>query len=186
MSKVHFGLCNVYIAKRVASGGSVSYDTPVRVPGAVSLNRTKRSEASDFFADNILYFKGKKDSGEDLELVLADVPRSILLQYLNYLEANEGGIVSTDKIPDTAFALLFQVETDDKARKFCYFNCTASEGDGENKTTETANEPQTDTLKIACAGEESGDYQIFKHVVESTDQNYATFFSSVTIPTVSE
>ena len=46
--KVKFGLSNCYIAKRTVTGDVVSYDTPVRFPGAVSLSLDPQGDSSDF------------------------------------------------------------------------------------------------------------------------------------------
>lgn len=183
MSKVKFGLSNVYVAPRTVTGETVTYGTPVKVPGAVNCSVDRESEQNIFYADNIAYFKSNTKSSVSLDLEIADIARDILLNYLGYVEAAEGGIIETNTAVTPEFALLFQVETDEKARKFCYYNCSAVESDEEYSTEEESIDPTTSTLTVTCTGEKVGDKIGFKHVVEADDANYATFFTNVTVPT---
>jgi phi13 family phage major tail protein len=187
MSKVFFGLSKVMIAKRtVTSGNVVSYSQPVSLPGAVSLNVENGSEAADFFADNIKYWSSAVTTSLTVELEMADLTRDFMTTYLSYVEAEGGGYMLTNASNSTAFALLFAVETDESQRRFCLYNCTASEGDTEHSTIEDTAEPGTVTVTINVAGEElANGSQVFKLVCESTDANYGTFFTaSPSIPAV--
>lgn len=184
MSKVSFGLSNIHLAKRTEVNGEVTYGTPVHYPGAVTLTITPSGDVEKFFADNIEYYKSGGKSGEEGALTMADFVREVYLKFLHYKEVTEGGIVSTDDGEEQPFALMFQIETDTKARKFCIYNCTATEGELEYGTTEGSNTPNTPSINYSSAGEKSGDHRIFKHIVEPGDANYATFFSAVSIPTI--
>lgn len=183
MSKVKFGLSNVYVAPRTETGGDVTYGAPVKIPGAVNCSISRESSQNIFYADNSAYFTSNSKSSVSLDLEIADVARDILKNYLGYIEAKEGGILETNSAVTPHFALLFQVETDEKARKFCYYDCSAVESDEEYSTEEESIDPTTSTLTITCTGEAVGDVKVFKQVVEANDANYATFFTSVKVPT---
>ena len=187
MSKVFFGLSNVMIAKRTVSGSTISYGNPVALPGAVNLSVENGSKSADFYADNIKYWSSAVVTSLTAELEMADLTRSFMTEYLSYKEATGGGYIQTSNPNDTAFALLFAVETDVKQRRFCLYNCTASEGDLKHSTIEDTAEPGTVTLNINCVGEAlAGGGQVFKMVSEQGDGNYSTFFSAApTVPTVS-
>ena len=186
MPKVKFGLSNVYIAPRTEEEeGAITYGTPVKVPGAVSASIEAESESSTFYADNIAYYIANSKTSKTIDLEVADIPRSILTGYLGYVEAEGGGILETSNPNTPHFALLFQVETDEQARKFCYYNCTAVESDEEYNTTEDTTEPTTSTLSVTSAGDPLDDGNVsFKKVSEATDANYPTFFITVTAPQV--
>lgn len=187
MSKVFYGLSHVMIATRtVGTGGTVTYSAPVALPGAVSLSIESGAESADFYADNIKYWTSAVSTSLTGELEMADLTRTFMTTYLAYKEATDGGYMQTSDANSTAFALLFAVETDEAQRRFCLYNCTASEGDIEHSTVEDTVEPGTVTININCAGETlASGKQVFKLVAESDDDNYATFFTAApTIPTV--
>lgn len=53
------------------------------------------------------------------ELEVADVPKSVLIDFLGYIEDTLGQLVQTSDTGES-FALLFQVTTDTQARKMCF------------------------------------------------------------------
>lgn len=184
MAKVKFGLSNVYIAPRTeGEEGAITYGTPVKIPGAVSASIEAESESSTFYADNIAYYIANSKTSKTIDLEVADIPRAILTGYLGYVEAEGGGILETSNPNTPKFALLFQVETDEKARRFCYYNCTAVESDEEYNTTEDTTEPTTSTLSVTSAGDPDGEGNVFfKNISETGDANYSAFFTTVVAP----
>ncbi len=188
MSKIKYGLSNVAVAKRTeartdgVTTGGVTYATPVKLPGAVNFSVDKEQSEITFYADNILYYNAKAKTSEGGDLELADIPRQILLDYLGYKEAKEGGILETNSLDLANCALMFQVETDGKARKFIYYNCTLAESSEEYATVDGDITPQTSTISVTCAGETVGDRQVFKRVLEVDDEGYETAFTTVTVP----
>ena len=56
-NKIKYGLRSVYYAKATpATNGSLTYATPVAIPGAVNLSMEPQGETSPFYADNIVYY----------------------------------------------------------------------------------------------------------------------------------
>lgn len=185
--KVKFGLSNVYIAPRTeAAGGAVTYGTPLAVPGAVQASITRNSDQNVFYADNKAYFVANRKSSQEIELELADIAKEILTSYLGYIKSSNGSLLETDMTVTPAFALMFQIETDEKARKICYYNCTATESDEEYDTQEESIDPTTSKIKATCTGEKVGDFAVFREIAYSADTNYDNFFKKVTVPTSAE
>lgn len=183
MAKVKFGLSNLYFALRTeAEEGAITYASPIKVPGAVSASIESESDTSTFYADNIPYYISNIKSSKTIELEVADLPRDILLKILGYVKAEGGGILETSNPNTPHFALLFQIETDEEARKYCFYNCTAVESDEEYNTTEDTVEPTTTTLSVTVAGDPVGEYVAYKQIAETGDANYAAFFTTVTAP----
>ena len=182
MPKVKFGLSRAAIAVRTDNDGTITYAEPIDIPGAVSAAVERESDTSIFYADNTAYFTSNTKTSSTIDLEVADIPREVLTAILGYIEANGGGILETSNPVTPHFALLFEIQTDEKARRFCYYNCTAVESDEEYNTTEDTIEPTTSTLSITSTGDPVGEYSAFRQIVDSTDANYNTFFESVTAP----
>ena len=186
MSKVKFGLSNVKVAPRTESEGTVTYGTVVDIPGAVNLSIERESDQNIFYADNKAYFTTNSKSSVSLELEIAEIAKDIMLQYLGYVKSKNGTVLETNTAVTPSFALMFQIETDEKARKVCYYNCTAVESDEEYSTQEESIEPTTSKLTVTAIGEDVSDVVVFREIANSGDTNYAAFFNSVTIPTLAD
>lgn len=186
MSKVKFGLSNVKVAPRTESEGTVTYGKVVDIPGAVNLSIERESDQNIFYADNKAYFTTNSKSSVSLELEIAEIAKDIMLQYLGYVKSKNGTVLETNTAVTPSFALMFQIETDEKARKVCYYNCTAVESDEEYSTQEESIEPTTSKLTVTAIGEDVSDVVVFREIANSGDTNYGTFFNSVTIPTLAD
>lgn len=187
MTQIKYGLSHVKVAKRqIDSEGEVSYATPIDLPGAVSFSTELNQSEVSFYADNKLYYHTQAKTSEGGDLELADVPRQILLDYLGYVADENGGILETNSLTADKCAIMFQVETDEKARKFILYNCSLASGSEEYSTVESEVTPQTSTITVTASGEDVGDVTVFKKVLESTDADYEDAFKSVKMPVISE
>lgn len=185
-NKIRFGLTNVYIAKRSESeAGVVSYATPVRYAGAVSLtlNEQGTSDPSKFYADNSVYFQtAGSASGYEGTLEMANIPVWFKKEYLGYEEAANGNIVKTDAL-GSSFALLFQCEGDEADTRYCLYNGVASITSREFATKEDTVDPKTESFNISIVGDKVGDKQCYILEANAGDTNYANFFTACTLPT---
>lgn len=186
MAKVQYGLSSLYISKRTESGGTISYSTPVAIPGAVSLNLDATESEAVFYADNKQYFRINALTAREGELEVALVPSAVMKDFMGYLEDDNGNLVETNQ-PGAQFALLAQFEQDDHAGKICFLNGTFGRPSTERSTIEDSISVQTQTIPINFTGEtvtvDGANTQIFSYTAEYGDTNYSTFFSSVALPT---
>lgn len=184
-NKIRFGLTNVYISKRNESeAGVVTYGTPQRYAGAVSLtlNEQGTSEPQKFYADNTVYFQtAGSASGYEGTLEMANIPVWFKKEYLGYEEASNGNIVKTDAL-GSSFALLFQCEGDEADTRYCVYNGVASITSREFATKEETVDPKTESFNISMVGETASDRQCYILEANKGDSNYETFFSAVALP----
>lgn len=111
-NKVNFGLSKVHYAI-LTEGATNSWDTPVAVPGAVSLTIDDNSTSSPFYADNITYYRSFANNGYSGTLELAKVPEAMLADVFGITEDSTDKVIyeRTGTAP-APFALLFQREGD--------------------------------------------------------------------------
>lgn len=188
MSKIKFGLKNVHYAKAtVAANGSATYETPVPIPGAVSLSMDPQGETNKFYADNIAYYTAVGNSGYEGDLEMALFPDQFKIDCLGYIEDNKHMLIEDVNAEAKPFALLFQFEGDVKATRHVLYNCVAQRPGVNGQTKEENVDPQTESATITATSiyVAALDKDIAK--VSTTEQtataDYDGFFETVYIPT---
>ncbi len=150
-NKVKFGLKNVHYAPLTLTGGVPSYDTPIPIPGAVSMSLSVNGEPENFYADDRVYYVINNNMGYEGDLEIALIPESFRTGPLG--EALDGNNVLVER-SDTQlapFALLFEFDGDQKHIRHVLYNCTASRPSIEGNTKEETLEVKTETLTIKAA-----------------------------------
>lgn len=179
-NKVKFGLSNVHIAKITEENGAITYGTPFAMPGAVSLTADPEGDTTPFYADNIKYYIAVANNGYTGDLEIAMTPEEFLTQILGQEKDNNGALFESSDDINARFALMGEIEGDQKKRRFVYFDCTAARPSAEMNTVEESKEPQTDTISITMAARSTDN--AIKAVIEPTEDNqavYDTFFTKV-------
>ena len=185
MSKVQFGISNVYLFTRtVGANNAVTYSSPVHLPGSVSLTLEPQAEDNIFYADNIKYWVSNTMQGYEVELEVASIPDAIKTAFLGYATATNDNLVETNATGGT-FGMVFQFETDTESRRCQLFNCTMSRPDEEHNTQEESTDPDTQSLTISVAGDTVGTVVCFKSEIHKDDANYATAFTAMALPVFS-
>lgn len=182
-NKVYFGLSNVVIA--FADGTEATFAAPEKVPGAVNLTLDAEGEQSVFYADNIAYYTVNSNSGYSGELQIARIPNDILAKMLGWVVDQNGALVEVaDGVP-TPFAMGYQVNGDQHARKAWMYNLTASRPSEEWQTQEDSTEVTVPTLPFTSTPIELAEKNVVKAVMELSESNadeYKTFFEKVYVP----
>ena len=150
MSKVNYGIQDVYIAKITETNGEITYGTPFPVKGAVGLNMDPEGgDATPFYADNIVYFMAPAvNNGYSGDFELAITPDAFMEQILGQEKDSDGVVYESADDKNSRFALLFQAQGDDKNRRFCFYDCTASRPKRDAKTKQENIDVGTDTVAI--------------------------------------
>lgn len=181
-NKVRFGLSDVHIALLT---GDETYETPIPIPGAVSLSADPEGSSEKFYADNGTYFNIVTNDGYTGELEMALIPDDVKIKIFNWEKDKNGAVVEiADALPNP-FALLFKIKGDAKDRMNVFYNTIAERPKNEDKTAEDKAAPATEKLPITMTPENIGGKRITKLSIEPTEANAAVcknFFKEVLMP----
>ena len=184
-NKVKFGLSNVHIAKiTYGTDGNglptITYGTPFALPGAVNLTLDAEGDTSDFFADNTKYFSSAANAGYSGSLEVALINDTFRTDILGETTDAKGAFIENKDDTIADFALGFQIEGDEKARKYWFYAVSATRPSTASQTIETSKEPVTDTLNItASARITDGAIKVFMEKTSGNTTQYNNFFTTV-------
>ena len=174
-SKVKYGLHNVHYAVKTSGG----YDTPVAIPGAVSISMDAQGDLTKFFADNGVYWQASSNLGYEGDLEMAKFPKSFLLDIFGDTEGTNGVVAEYSNVQPKEFALLFQFSGDADHTRYALYNCIATRPSINSETTNETIEPLTETMTISAV---PGSDYIVRGFVEQDATAYADWFTAVTMP----
>lgn len=156
-NKVKFGFKNCYYAPITeGAGGSISYGTPVKLDGAVSMSLSASGDKTEFYADDALYFSDVNNNGYEGTLELALIPDHFKIACLGATKDSNNVLVENSKTVNTPFALLCEFTGDEKERKFVFYNCLASRPDLASNTKAASIDVQTETLNLTIRPNANG------------------------------
>ena len=187
-NKVTYGFEQVHIAFK-EEGTTPAWDTPKAIPGAVRFTPSPEGDTSTFYADNSPYFVVTSNNGYTAELEMALVPDEILAEMLGWEIDENGMLVEVADGPAKPFALMGQVQGDQKNRRFVYYECVASRPAKEHATKTETLDPATDVLSLTISPIAIDGKKITKGTLELSDANkvvYDDFFDEVYVPDFGE
>lgn len=185
-NKVKYNLKNAHYAMlTVDEEGTVSYASPVALPGAVSISLDANGEPENFYADGVAYYVINNNMGYDGDLELAMIPEDFRVSALNETLDDKKVLIENANTELNPFALLFEFDGDVKHIRHVLYNCSASRPGIEGKTNEENREVQTETLSIKATPLASG--VVKAKTGDSTDATvYADWYKAVYMPSIAE
>lgn len=189
-NKVKYNLKNVYAAvltkTETESGWDFKYDTPKRIPGAVSISLDAEGESNPFYADGIVYFRTTANNGYSGDLEIALIPEWFRTEVLQERKDAKGVLIEkADTGESVYFALLFEFDGDQRAIRHVMYNCTASRPSVESETKEDTIEPGTETLSLTADPREDG--LVKARTGDDVDDTvYKDWYKSVYVPEAEE
>ena len=175
-NKVKFNLHNVHYA---VMSGDGTWETPVPIPGAVSLTLDAQGQVSPFYADGIVYYQTVSNSGYSGSLEVALIPKSMFVDVFGYEEGETSKVLTENSLTEPkAFALLFEEDGDASGTKYVFYNCSATRPSRTANTTNATKPPTTQSLSLSVAPMADG--KVFAVTTEDTPEETASgWFTSV-------
>lgn len=178
MAKIKYGIKNVHIAVRTESDEGVTYATPIAFPGAKSISLDAQGDISKFYADDILYYQTAANNGYEGDLEVALFTDEVRKAILSEVEDTKKVLFEDANATSKSFALLFEISTDTKGYRFCFYNCAITRPSVASDTKEETTDPGTDTATISCAPNPDG--LVRAKTTESTDETvYNNWYKTV-------
>lgn len=178
-NKVEFGLRNAYYAPITeGEGGSISYGTPVRIPGAVSLTIDPSGDLIRFKADDIDYYTNPNNQGYEGNLNLARVTDKFREDILGETLTEGGVLVENADAQTKRFALLFEFQGDKKAIRHVLYYCSANRPT-EASQTKDGGDPNTTDLSIVASPRPDNSIVKAKTTPGVTDAIYNAWYTKV-------
>lgn len=184
-NRVVYGIKNVHyaVATYDTVTGSVTYDTPKPLPGAVELSLEPRGDMAQFYADNTLYFSAQNNQGYEGTLSIALIPEDFLVDCLGEVKDETDGVVSENaNAKGKPFALLFEFEGDEKAVRHALYYCTANRPTLAQSTATDTIEPQSSELSFTAAPRPSDGLVKAKTSADTNATVYDGWYSAVYEP----
>lgn len=187
-NKVVFGFRNVVVFPMTRDeDGAYEWDeeSPIRVPGTVSVALSPSGSSSPFYAEDGEYFNAPANTGYEGDMEMANFPDEFYVRCLGWKLDRNGALVEDSEALPKPFAMAYEVQGDVKARRIVNYKCTATRPADEAKTKEETITPQTKKTTIKVTPATVNGVKSAKAVLPADTPNkeaYENFFKSVYKP----
>lgn len=181
-NKVQFSLKNVHYAPiNTGENGEITYETPVHIPGAVSLTLDRQGSEVKFIADGVVYYASYSNEGYSGKLTMALIPDHFRKTILREKEDETDHVLVEYADTETRpFALLFEIEGDEKATRrvlyFCKVGVPGEDADGQAQKT-----PKTEAMDITASALADGRTRA-RTMANTPDEVFNNWFKKVWEP----
>lgn len=180
-NKVEFGISQLHVGTYEDDGeGNVTLGTPYHQKGAVSFAPEEQSEATNFYADNIVYYSGYSGGSFEGDLEVAKFDDAFKTAFLGYKTLRNGGLANVKNATKPNVYIAFQVEGDAESRRIIMYNCSLGGITREFNTIEETKEPTTETLAVTVTGDNNTGVSMASF--RPDDAGYDTLFDNPAAP----
>lgn len=179
MNKIKYGLTNVHYAV-VSEGadGTITYGTPKRIYGAVSLSGKANIDKEDIAADDISDYVTMYDNkGYDGEIELLDADDNFRIDVLGETKDANGVVIENKDAVPKKIALLYEMSGDNKKTRFVLYSCSVTKPDIDASTKGDKVEPKSD--KISFTASPARDTGNIKAKVNEGETSYSNWYKAV-------
>lgn len=173
-NKVKFNIHNFHYALKKDEG----YETPVHVPGAVSIALEAQGELTPFYADGIKYYVASSNDGYQGDLELALIPDKFREEVLKEVVDTNKVLFENANANPAECAIGFDIDGNEKTTRFWFFNCTFTRPGTNAQTNEASKTPQTDTITVSAAPLSDGTVRA-KTTAETTADVFDNWYKQV-------
>jgi len=180
-NKVKFGLKNVHYAKATVSGNTVTYATPVAIPGAVNLSMDAQGEETNFYADDTKYYTTTNNTGYNGDLEVAKFPDVFYSDIFGVAADTDGVLFEDAEVEPAQFALLFEFAGDANKTRHCLYLCTCSRPALNSGTLTESKDPVTESVTINASPMplDANGMRIVRSKCVEGDTEYANWYTAV-------
>lgn len=181
-NKIKYNIRNVHYALlTIMDDGTVTFGTPVAIPGAVSISLKPNGEPSTFYADGYAYYTVNNNQGYEGDLEIALIPESFYTDVLKESLDENNVLIEDATVETSGFALLFEFDGDIKKIRHVLYNCTASRPSIESDTKEKDIDVKTEKLSFKATPLEGG-YVKARTSDNTSAEAYAEWYNNVYFP----
>lgn len=179
-NKVEFGISNLHVGTYTENNGTVTLGTPYHQKGAVSFSPEEQSEATNFYADDIIYWSGYSGGTFEGDLEVALFDDEFKSQFLGYKALKNGGLANVKNATKPSVYIAFEVKGDALKRRVIMYNCSLGGITREYNTIEENKEPTTETLAVTVTGDNNTGVSMA--TFKPDDAGYDTLFTAPAAP----
>ena len=179
-NKVEFGISNLHVGTYTENNGTVTLGTPYHQKGAVSFSPEEQSEATNFYADDIIYWSGYSGGTFEGDLEVALFDDEFKSQFLGYKALKNGGLANVKNATKPSVYIAFEVKGDTLKRRVIMYNCSLGGITREYNTIEENKEPTTETLAVTVTGDNNTGVSMA--TFKPNDAGYDTLFTAPAAP----
>ena len=184
-NRVQFGLKNFHYAVITeAANGMITYSTPTKVPGMVTLSLEVKGETSDFYADDIIYFTTSSNQGYDGTVEFAKLTEAFRTEVLGEtLDPTSKVLIEKADAKPKKIACMFEFDGDVKATRRLLTYCTVNRPGLASETKTESSEPGTVELSFVASPRPTDNVVKIETGSETTEAVYNSWYTTVFAPT---
>lgn len=179
-NKIKYGLKNVHYAVQNEVAGAITYETPVKIPGAVNMTNAPVGDAVEFYADDGVYFSENTNNGYDGNLEIALIPDTFRVDVLGDTLDTNGALLENANAKPKKIALMFEFDGDAKQTRHILYSVTVARPNLDGSTRTNTKEPQTDSMEYQ-ARPRMDNFNVKAKLQQGKD-GYDNFFTAVYEP----